>query len=255
MKNQLLEMKINPNDKTTFNVKIPVGSESYGFGLLIHDFAASELSGSEEGVELKTYRWMQEQTHGTMDDRQIARSIEGWRMRMRRKFLEWGKVDGSDCWDYIPVDLRLWCDQANPSEKWRESPVLFLWRCHLWQARLRGCDEAPICPPILGDDDSLWEDDYGWLYGPIDNKVIWTLENRSSFDQLPSDVAEYLTKDWIVRLENPSASEIWDQDYNALGEMENEYRFDEWTGPENWIPTPFIEEKGLLEKWRSLTKP
>lgn len=253
MKNQPLQMKIDPKDKTTFNVKIPVGSESSLFGLLIHDFAASDLGGFESGVELKTYRWMQEQTNGPMDDRQTVRSIEGWRMRMRREFLKWGTPGGRDCWDYIPVDLRLWCNQATPSAKWREIPVLFLWRCHLWQARLRGCDEVPICPPDPEKENSLWEEDYGWIYSPIDNKVIWTLESRSSFDQLPPNVAEYLANDWLVRLENPSTPPIWDRDYSALGEMENRYSFDEWTGPENWIPTPFLENKGLLERWRSFT--
>jgi len=251
MKNQLLEMKINPNDKTTFSVKIPVGSQSYGFGLLIHDFAAFELSGSEEGVELKTYRWMQEQTDGLEDELLILKAIEGWRVRMRREFLKWGKKDAPDCWEYIPVNLRLWCDSTNPSPKWREIPVLFLWRCHLWLSRLRGCQNEPKPKRIKGDPvDSQWIREYGWIYDPLNMEVIWNPKKAVLFKKVPSDVAEFLCEDWIRRLENSSIPPIWDREYS--GRYINKFRFEEWKGKENWVPDSRSLKEFLVGKWKSI---
>jgi hypothetical protein len=126
MKNNPLTMKIKTDDKKSFTIPIPPGVENADFGLLVQDFASSELSGCEEGVELKTYTWMQDQTNGPLDAIKTARAIEGWRMRMRREFLEWEIGGETDCWDYIPVSLREWCDTGNPSKLWKETPVLFL---------------------------------------------------------------------------------------------------------------------------------
>lgn len=253
MKNQPLEMKI-PTPEMIYPPTMSLGSDNFSSGRLIHDFRAFELSGFEEGVELKSYGLMQRLTNGPLDDIKTIRSIEGWRMRMRREFMGWGTTKGRDCWDYIPVDLRLWCDKSNPSPMWRETPVLFLWRCHLWQARLRGCRETPICPPDPEKEISLWDEDYGWIYTPIYNKVVWTRRNRFNFEDLPPDVAEYLQNDWIVRWENPSTPPIWDENYNPLDQVETRYRFDPWTGPENWFPTPLRKDKVLFRDWKKLQR-
>jgi hypothetical protein len=229
-------MKIDSNDKTVFSVEIPPGSERMPFGLLIHDFAAFELSGFEEGVELKTRRWMQEQTSGPLNERQTVRAIEGWRMRMRREFLGWGCEENPDSWNYIPVALREWRDMQNPSAKWRENPVLFLWRCQLWQARLRGCDERSALTPDPEEEMSSWEEEYGWIYAPIDNEVVWNPEKRVAFEKVPVDVAEFLIRDRELRNAAPHTPPIWDNDYEAHGQMEAFYRFEAWSGPENWTP-------------------
>ena len=60
--------------------------------------------------------------------------------------------------------------------------------------------------------------------------------------------------DWIVRWKNPSTPTIWDEDYNAHGQMETSYPFDPWTGPENWIPTPMRKDKVLFREWKSLQR-
>jgi hypothetical protein len=236
MKTNPPTMTIDPNDSTTFSMKIPPGTENDLFGALLFDFADFELSGFETGVTLKTTRWMQEQTDGPLDARKTMRAIEGWRMRMRREFLGWGTPGKPDCWDYIPVALREWCDSENPSAKWREYPVLFLWRCHLWQARLRGCREIPTFVPTPGKRPSPWIREYGWLFNPINNKIIWTPHRKVSFKKVPADVAEFLERDRANRSENPATPPIWDESYDAHGEMEAFYRFEAWTGPENWTP-------------------
>ena len=86
-------MKTNSNEKPRFRQKIEPGCEHYGVGSLLHDFATFELNGSEEGVKLKSLRWMQEQTDGLEDELLIIKAIEGWSVRMRREFLKWGKPD------------------------------------------------------------------------------------------------------------------------------------------------------------------
>jgi hypothetical protein len=168
-------------------------------------------------VELKTYTWMQDQTNGPLDAIKTARAIEGWRMRMRREFLEWGIGGEPDCWDYIPVSLREWCDTGNPSKLWKETPVLFLWGCHLWQSRLRGCVETPRTPRDPDEETSLWEEDYGWIYSPIDNMVVWNSDYQVSFGTLPEDVSEFLTRDWLLRLNLPSTPPIWDTAFSPSG--------------------------------------
>lgn len=250
MNTQNLVMKINPDEKTPFRNKIDPGCEVYGCGRLIHDFAAYELSGCEEGVELKSIRWMQEQTDGPLNLIQTLKALEGWRMRMRREFLKWGKKDAPDCWDYIPVNLRIWSDWSNPSEKWTKIPVLFLWRCHLWQSRLRGCEEKPIHPREPGNRRSLWERSYGWLYSTMDNKIVWNPKKAVSFKKLPPDVAEYLSKDWLLRLEDPSVPPIWDENFKGLCQMDQDYIFETWTGSENWIPKEYAKDRDILTKWK-----
>ena len=245
-------MKIKTDDKKSFTIPIPPGVENGDFGLLVQDFASSELSGCEEGVELKTYTWMQDQTNGPLDAIKTARAIEGWRMRMKREFLKWGIGGEPDCWDYIPVSLREWCDTGNPSKLWKETPVLFLWRCHLWQSRLRGCVETPRTPRDPDEETSLWEEDYGWIYSPIDNMVVWNSDYQVSFGTLPEDVSEFLTRDWLLRLNLPSTPPIWDTAYDALGQMETWYSFETWHGKENWIPDSLSTDEFIVEKWRSL---
>jgi len=250
MKTTNLVMKTNPNEKPPFSQKIEPGCEHYGVGSLRHDFATFELSGSEEGVELKSLRWMQEQTDGLEDELLILKAIEGWRMRMRREFVKWGTKDAPDCWEYIPVNLRLWCDTTNPSPKWRDTPVLFLWRCHLWLSRLRGCQNEPNPKRIKGDPDAQWMREYGCIYDPLNKKVIWNPKKAVSFKKIPSDVAEFLCEDWVRRLENSSIPPIWDRDYS--GKYIEEFRFEEWKGKENWVPDSRSLNEFLVGKWKSI---
>ena len=71
MKTATLVMKTNPDEKPPFSRKIEPGLEIYEVGSLVEDFAVFELSGFEEGVEIKSIRWMQEQTDGLEDDVKI----------------------------------------------------------------------------------------------------------------------------------------------------------------------------------------
>jgi hypothetical protein len=223
-------MKI-ATENTSPSMRPSPGEEAYGWGDLHDDFAAYEISGSEEGVELKTYAWMQRQTNGPMDSDKTERAITGWRMRMRREFLEWGNNSNLDCWDYIPVGLREWRDVENPIEKWRETPALFLWRCYLWQWRLRGCRERKPRQDVK----DKWESYFGWIYGPIDNWIAPSNVNGVSFEIVPADVAEFLTRDWLVRLENPLSPPIWDKKKNNICDVE--FNFGSWLRPENWVPS------------------
>jgi hypothetical protein len=84
--------------------------------------------------------------------------------------------------------------------------------------------------------------------------VVWTRRNRFNFEDLPPDVSEYLQNDWIVRWENPSTPPIWDENYNPLDQVETRYRFDPWTGPENWFPTPLRKDKVLFRDWKKLQR-
>jgi hypothetical protein len=88
MKTTNLGMKTNSNEKPRFRQKIEPGCEYYGAGSLLHDFATFELNGSEEGVKLKSLRWVHEQTDGLEDELLIIKAIEGWSVRMRREFLK-----------------------------------------------------------------------------------------------------------------------------------------------------------------------
>ena len=249
MKTTTLVMKTNPDEKPPFSRKIEPGLEIYEVGSLVEDFAVFELSGFEEGVELKSIRWMQEQTDGLEDDVKILRAIEGWRMRMRREFLKWGRKDAPDCWDYIPVNLRTWCDTTNPSAKWREIPVLFLWRCHLWLSRLRGCQQKPKVPLGRGKRESAWTREYVWIFDPLNQEIEWNTKKAVSFKKVPSDVGEYLCQYWLRRLDDPSLSPIWDEGYQ--GRYLNNLRFEKWNGKENWIPDSRSLNGFLIEKWKS----
>jgi hypothetical protein len=226
-------MKVDPTDQI---VNVGVGEENtFCFGLLDHDFAAFEISGFEEGVELKTYTWMQQQTNGPLNPSQTVRAIEGWRMRMRREFMDWGGEGKPDCWEYIPVALREWCDTQNDSPKWREHPVLFLWRCHLWQARLRGCREISR-DSHKDEDESSWEREFGWIYGPMDNRIVWSPRKRVPFRSIPESVAEFLRRDWLARMPDPLMPPVWDSAYEKRHKVDTRYSFKPWTGIENWIP-------------------
>jgi hypothetical protein len=99
---------------------------------------------------------------------------------------------------------------------------------------------------------SLWEEDYGWIYSPIDNMVVWNPDHQVAFGMLPGDVSEFLTRDWVIRLEDPSTPPIWDLAYNARGQMESRYEFEKWTGKENWIPDSISTKESNFEKWKSL---
>jgi hypothetical protein len=101
---------------------------------------------------------------------------------------------------------------------------------------LRGCREISTFVPIPGKKPSPWIREYGWIFNPINNKIIWTPHRKVSFKQVPADVAEFLEHDWAIRSENPATPPIWDEAYDARGRMDTIYQFDPWTSPENWSP-------------------
>lgn len=225
-------MRFKTTDKKYFNTPIPPGEENSDFGKLIHDYVSTKRDESDKRI-LKTYTWMQEQTNGHLNKTQTIRAIEGWRMRMRREFLGWGIKGNPDCWEYIPIQLREWSERNHSFDLWWETSVLFQWRCHLWQARLRGCIESPIQPDQIN---SYQDQSGGGIHSPVESKVIWCPDEQFSFANLPDDVAEFLIFDWLARQENPTTPPIWNPAYDAHGHLESRYPFENWNVEENWIP-------------------
>jgi len=112
--------------------------------------------------------------------------------------------------------------------------------------------ETPRTPRDPDEETSLWEEDYGWIYSPIDNMVVWNSDYQVSFGTFPEDVSEFLTRDWLLRLNLPTTPPIWDTAYDALGQMVTWYSFETWHWKENWIPDSLSTDDSIVEKWRSL---